>query len=83
MYTSSSVPPTGNQSAAHRGEILAAHAISQFQSMGIADIQAPVTAPVNINHYLLSPGLLAADVERGAAIAVTVTGQQLNTGRHL
>ena len=26
--------------------------------------------------------LLAADVERGAAIAVTVTGQRLNTGRY-
>ena len=51
--------------------------------MGTADIQSPVTAPVNINHYLLSPGLLAADVERGAAIAVTVTGQRLNTARHL
>ena len=42
--------------------------------MGIADIQSPVTAPVNINHHLFSPGLLAADVERGAVIAVTVTG---------
>ena len=50
--------------------------------MGIADIQSPVTAPVNINHHLLSPGVLAADVERGAAIAVTVTGQRLNTGKH-
>ena len=53
------------------------------QGLGIADIQSPVTAPVNINHHLFSPGLLAADVERGAAIAVTVTGQRLNTGRHL
>ena len=43
--------------------------------MGIADIQSPVTAPVNINHYLLSSGVLAADVGRGAVIAVTVTGQ--------
>ena len=43
--------------------------------MGIADIQSLVTAPVNINHYLLTPGVLAADVERGAVIAVTVTGQ--------
>ena len=51
--------------------------------MGIADIQSSVTAPVNINHKLLSPGVLATDVERGAAIAVTVTGQRLNTGRHL
>ena len=51
--------------------------------MGIADIQSPVTAPVNINHYLLSPGVLAADVGRGAAIAVTVTGQRLNARRHL
>ena len=47
--------------------------------MGIADTQSPVTAPVNINHYLLSPGVLAADVERGAAIAVTLTSQRLNT----
>ena len=46
--------------------------------MGIADIQSPVTAPV-----MLSIGVLAADVERGAAIAVTVIGQRLNTGRHL
>ena len=38
---------------------------------------------MNINHHLLSPGVLAADVERGAAIAVTVTGRRLNTGRHL
>ena len=51
--------------------------------MGIADIRSPVTAPVNINHHLLSPEVLAADAERGAVIAVTVTGQQLNTGRHL
>ena len=51
--------------------------------MGIADIQSPVTAPVNINHYQLSPGVLAADVGRGAVIAVTVTGQRLNTGRYL
>ena len=53
--------------------------------MGIADIQSPVTAPVNINinHHLPSPGVLAADVGCGAAIAVTVTGQRLNTGRHL
>ena len=51
--------------------------------MGIADIQSPVTASVNINHHLLSPKVLAVDVERGAAIAVTVTGQRLNTGRHL
>ena len=51
--------------------------------MGSSDIQSPVTPPVKISHQLLSPGLLAADVERGAAIAVTVTGQQLNTGRHL
>ena len=51
--------------------------------MGIADIQSSVTAPVNINHHLLSPGLLAADVVLGAAIAVTVTDQRLNTGRHL
>ena len=51
--------------------------------MGIADIQSPVTALVNINYHLLSPGVLAVDVERGAAITVTVTGQRLNTGRHL
>ena len=53
--------------------------------MGIADIQSRVTAPVNINikHHLLSPGVLAADVGCGAAIAVTVTGQRLNTGRQL
>ena len=51
--------------------------------MGIAGIQSPVTAPVNINHHLLSPKVLAVDVEGGAAIAVTVTGQRLNTGRHL
>ena len=36
--------PAGNQSVAHRGEKLAAHTISQFQSMGTADIQAPVTS---------------------------------------
>ena len=65
------------------GEKLAVHTIDQFQGMGIADIQPPVTASVNINHHLLSHGVLAADVGRGAAIAVTVTGQQLNTGRHL
>ena len=51
--------------------------------MGIADIQSSVTAPVNINHHLLSPGLLAADVVLVAAIAFTVTDQRLNTGRHL
>ena len=51
--------------------------------MGTADIQSPVTAPVNINHHLLSLGVLAADAERGAPIAVTVTGQRFNTGRHL
>ena len=53
--------------------------------MGIADIQSRVTAPVNINikHHLLSPGVLAADVGCGAAIAVTMTGQRLNTGRHM
>ena len=51
--------------------------------MGIADIQSSVTAPVNINHHLLSLGVLAADAERAAAIAITVTGQRLNTGRHL
>ena len=27
-------------------------------------------------------GVLAADVERGAAIAVTMTGQGLNTGKN-
>ena len=75
--------PAGNQSVAHWGEKLAVHTISQLQDMGVTDIQSPVTAPVNINHHLLSLGVLAADVERGAAIAVTVTGQQLNTGRHL
>ena len=73
----------GNQSVAHRGEKLAVHTISQSQDMGIADIQSPVTAPVNINHHLISPGVLAADAKRGAAIAGTVTGQRLNTGRHL
>ena len=67
--------PAGNQSVAHRGEKLAVHTISQFQGMGISDIQYPVTAPVNINHHLLSSGVLAAGAERGAAIAVTVTGQ--------
>ena len=51
--------------------------------MGIADIQSPVTALVNINHHLRSPGVLAADEERGAAIAVTVIGKRLNMGRHL
>ena len=30
-----------------------------------------------------SPEVPAADAERGAAIAVTVTGQRLNTGGHL
>ena len=62
------------------GGKLAVHSISQLQGMGIADIQSLVTAPVNNNHHLLSPEVLAADVERGAAIAVKVTGQQLNTG---
>ena len=75
--------PAGNQSVVHRGEKLAVHTISQFQDMGIAGIQSPVTAPVNINHHLLSPKVLAVDVEGGAAIAVTVTGQRLHTGRHL
>ena len=42
--------------------------------MGIVDIQSPFIALVNINHYLLSPGVLAADLGRGAAIAVTVNG---------
>ena len=51
--------------------------------MGIADFLSLITAPVNISHHLLSPGVLAADAQRGAAIAVTVTGQRLNTGRHL
>ena len=51
--------------------------------MEITDIKSSVTAPVNINHHLLSSGVLAANVERGAAIAVTVTGQRLNKGRHL
>ena len=32
---------------------------------------------------LISPRVLAADAERGAAIAVAVTGQRFNTGRHL
>ena len=75
--------PAGNQSVAHRGEKLAVHTISQLQGMGIADFQSPVTAPVKISHHLLSHGVLAAHVERGAAIAVTVTGQRLNTERHL
>ena len=48
--------------------------------MGIADIPSPVTAPVNINHDLLSLGVLAADVGHGVAIAVTVTGQRLTYG---
>ena len=48
-----------------------------------ADIQSFVTALVNINHQLLSLGVLAVDGERGAAIAVKVTGQRLNTERHL
>ena len=48
--------------------------------MGIADIQPPVTAPVNINHHLPSPSVLAADVKRDAAIAVTVIGQRLIPG---
>ena len=74
----------GNQIVAYRGEKLAVHTLSQLQSMGDCGHPVPpVTAPLNINHHLLSPGLLAADVERGAAIAVTVTGQRLNTGRHL
>ena len=51
--------------------------------MRVADIQSPATAPVNINHHLLSSGVLAADAECGAAIAVTVTDQRLNAGRHL
>ena len=51
--------------------------------MGTADIQSPVTAPVSINHHLLSLGVLAAYAERAAAIAVAVTGQRLNTRRHL
>ena len=63
--------PAGNQSVAYRGEKLAVHTISRFQSIGIANIQSPVTAPVNISH-LPSPGVLATDVGRGAAIAVTV-----------
>ena len=50
--------------------------------MGIADIQSPVTASVKVSHNLRSPRVPAADVERGAAIAVTVTGQRLNTGKH-
>ena len=57
------------------GVKLAVHTISQLQGMGIADIQSLVTASVNNNHHLLSPGVLAANVERGAAIAVKVTGQ--------
>ena len=72
--------PTGNQSIAYRGKKRTVHTISQFQDMGIADIQSLVTASVNINHHLLSPGVPAADVERGTAIAITVTGQQLIYG---
>ena len=72
----------GHQNVAYRGEKLAVHAVSRFQSLGITDIQPSVTAPVNISH-LPSPGVLATDVGRGAAIAVTVIGQRLNTGRHL
>ena len=56
----------GNQSVAHRGKKCAVHTISQFQGMGIADIQSPVTsgeyqyqAP---STQLLSPGVLTADV---------------------
>ena len=40
--------PAGNQSVAHRGEILAVHTISQLQGMGIADIQSPVTVSVTV-----------------------------------
>ena len=65
------------------GEKLAVHTISQLQGIGIADIRSPITTPVNINHHLLSPGVLAADVERGAAVTVTGTGQRLNTPRRL
>ena len=74
--------PAGNQSVVHRGGKLAFHTISQFKGMGIADIQSPVNASVKISLNLLSPEVLAADLGRGAAIAVTVTGQRLNTGRH-
>ena len=75
--------PAGDHSVAHRGEKLAVHTISQLQGIGIADFQSPITTPVNINHHLLSPGVLAADVERGVAVTVTRTGQRLNTARRL
>ena len=65
--------PAGNQSVTHRLK-LAVHTLSQLQSGGLRTSSTPVTAPVNINHYLLSPRVLAADVGRGAAITVTVTG---------
>ena len=39
---------------------------------GLRISSPPVIAPVNINHHLLSPGVLAADAGRGAAIAVTM-----------
>ena len=43
--------------------------------IGKNNFHPPVTAPVNISHHLLSPRVLAADAQSGAAIAVTVTGQ--------
>ena len=46
-------------------------------------VSAVVLLSAPLHSAPLSPGVLAADAERGAAIAVTVTGQRLNTGRHL
>ena len=67
--------PAGNQSVANRGrKTRCSHSQPVAEHGGLRTSSPPVTAPVNINHHLLSPGLLAADVERGAAIAVTVTG---------
>ena len=65
--------PAGNQSVAHWSEKLAVHTISQLQ--GMCGHPVPRHCSGEYQPHLLSPRVFAADLERGAAIAVAVTGQ--------